>query len=143
MFQTDESAYIYLADDMIMKYHRYVTQLGLASTSANKLKLFSCHSLRVKEAVLLHETGKDTLYIKLRLRWLCNCFQVYLRNTKRVCEQHNAALEYVNTVILKALVLSEINIPESAVHDDDVTDTKLYTLCLYLLFSQEVALCSL
>ena len=49
--------------------------------------------LRVYACVLLHEAGKDGPYIKLRLRWLSNCFEVYLRNTDKIRAQHNDALD--------------------------------------------------
>ena len=125
LFQSDEGTTVYLTGDVITKYYRHVTQLVFPSISDEKLRLFSCHSLRVKAAVLLHEAGKDDSYIKLRLHWLNECFQVYLQSTKRICEQHNAALKYVNDIILEALVLSEINIPKNAVHEVGVTDTEM------------------
>ena len=111
LFQSDEGTTVYLAGDVITKYYRHVTQLVFPSISDEKLRLFSCHSLRVKAAVLLHDAGKDDSYIKLRLHWLNECFQVYLQSTKRICEQHNAALKDVNDIILKALVISEVNLP--------------------------------
>ena len=43
--------------------------------------------------VLLSESGKDGTYIKLRLRWLSNCFEIYLRNTDNIAVQHGNALE--------------------------------------------------
>ena len=58
-----------------------------------ELSLISTHSLRVYACVLLHEAGKDGPYIKLRLRWLSNCFEVYLRNTPRIRNQHTDALQ--------------------------------------------------
>ena len=50
---------------------------------------------------------------------------MYLWNTKRICEQHNAALKDVNDIILKALVLSEVNLPKNAVHEEGATDTEM------------------
>ena len=43
--------------------------------------------------VLLSESGKDGTYIKLRLSWLSNCFEIYLRNTDSIAVQHGNALE--------------------------------------------------
>ena len=79
----------------------------------------------MKAAVLLHETGKDSLYIKLRLHWLSEVFQLYLRNTKKICQYHNAALKYVNNNVLQALVLSWINVLEDVVQDKGVTNIEL------------------
>ena len=42
--------------------------------------------------VLLCEAGKDGPFTKLRLRWLSDCFEVYLRNTNRITQQHVEAL---------------------------------------------------
>ena len=50
---------------------------------ADELKLFSCYSLRAKAVVLLYGTRKDGLYIKLRLRWLSEFFQIYLKRKQR------------------------------------------------------------
>ena len=78
-------------------------------------------------AVLLHEAGKDGPYIKLQLRWLSNCFQIYLRNTNRICAQHTVALIDINNDIFQALSDFENNIPHNAVHaiGDEDTDIEL------------------
>ena len=75
--------------------------------------------------MLLREAGKNALYIKLRCGWLGDCFQVYLRDTKQMCAQHNASLKNVNDIILKALELSRETIPDNAIHSEGVTDTEL------------------
>ena len=126
VFQTDDGDIVYLTGDMITKYYRYVTRLVFPTISDAELKLYSCHSIRVKAAVLLSEAGKDGPYIKLRLRWLSDCFEVYLRNTHTICAQHNAALRDVNDILL-ALALTESNIPQRAIHTQGevVTDIEL------------------
>ena len=65
------------------------------------MKLISTHSIRVYACTLLHETGKDGPYIKLRLRWLSNCFEVYLRNTDTITAQHTQALSAVHNKMAK------------------------------------------
>ena len=70
---------MYLTGDLITKYYRYVKKLVFPTIPDAELRLFPCHSIRVMAAVLIHEAGKDGPYIKLRLRWLSDCFQVYLR----------------------------------------------------------------
>ena len=42
--------------------------------------------------MILHLAGKNPSYVKLRLRWLSDCFQGYSRNTKRTSAQHTAAV---------------------------------------------------
>ena len=89
VFQAEDGSIAYLTGDMITRYYRYVTELVFPSISKDELKLISCHSGRVLAAVLLHEAGKGGPYIKLRLRWLSDCYEIYLRNTRKICEQHN------------------------------------------------------
>ena len=127
IFQSDDGDTVFLTGDQITKYYRYVTKLVFPTISKGELKLFSCHSIRVMAAVLLHEAGKDGPYIKLRLRWLSDCFQIYLRNTTRICAQHTEALIDINNDILKALADFEKTIPHNAVHvlGDEDTDMEL------------------
>ena len=125
VFQSDDGDILYLTGDQITKYYRYVTRLVFPSISDADLRLFSCHSVRVLAAVLLHEAGKDGPYIKLRLRWLSDCFQIYLRNTTRICAQHTAALIEINEKILQALADFEATIPDSAVHATGDKDTDI------------------
>ena len=78
------------------KFLRFVKTLVHPNISDEELQLISVHSIRVEAAVILHEAGKDGPYIKLRLRWLSNCFEVYLRNTKIITQQHAAVFGDVN-----------------------------------------------
>ena len=77
----------------ITAYLRVICKLVMPNISDIKLKLISSHSIRVYACVLLSESGKDGTYIKLRLRWLINCFEIYLRNTDNIAVQHGNALE--------------------------------------------------
>ena len=83
----------YLTGCDLTNYLRFVTKLTFVHITDDELKLISTHSIRVTAAVLLNEAGKDGTYIKLRLRWLSDCYMVYLRNTDIIMIQHNAALE--------------------------------------------------
>ena len=73
-------------------YYQFVMRLTCPNILDEELTLISTHSLRVYACVLLHEIGKDGPYIKPRLHWLSNCFEVYSRNINRICDQHNNAL---------------------------------------------------
>ena len=70
----DEDGIHYLTGTDVTKYLRLVMTLVMPNISETKLKLISCYSIRVYAYVLLIEVGKDGSYIKLRLRWLSNCF---------------------------------------------------------------------
>ena len=74
-----------------------------------ELKLISCHTIRVYACVLLSEAGKDGPYTKLRLRWLSNCPEIYLRNTDNIACQHVDALDDVHT-LMAALSISATNL---------------------------------
>ena len=80
---------------------------------------------RVKAAVLLHEAGKDGTYIKLRIRWLSDCFEVYLRNTPTICAQHNTALQGVNQQMMAAIAVLQANPPCYAVHNAVAVDVSM------------------
>ena len=70
IYQSNNGDTVFLTGDQITKYYRYVKKLVFPTILNAELKLFSCHPIRMRTAVLLHEAGKDGLYIKLRLRWL-------------------------------------------------------------------------
>ena len=99
----------------VTNYLRFVTHLVYPNISPAELNLISTHSVRVTAAVLLHEAGKDASYIKLRLRWLSDCFLVYLRNTRVIMIQHNKALEPAHVRMLE-LALTTIDLPTVPAH---------------------------
>ena len=127
IYQNGDGDTVFLTGDQITKYYRYVTKIVFPTILNAELQFFSCYSTRVMAAVLLHEVWKDGPYIKLRLRWLTDCFQTYLRNTCQICAQHTAALIEINNNILQALSEFENNIPNNAVHviGDEDTDMEL------------------
>ena len=57
-------------------------------TQHPNLKSWSCHSVRVTAANLLHPDWFSDLYIKNRLRWCSDTFLMYLRNTFYTALQH-------------------------------------------------------
>ncbi len=62
------------------------------STSADDLKKYSAHFLRVWACVLLDEAGMSPSFIQKRLRWLGDLFKMYLRDTKAIQDKHLPAL---------------------------------------------------
>ena len=99
----------------VTTYLRFVTQSVHPAISQTDLNLISTHSVRVTAAVSLHEAGKDATYIKLRLRWLSDCFLVYLRNTRVILIQHNRALEPAHARMLE-LALTSMDLPTAPAH---------------------------
>jgi len=98
----------------------------MPNISSEELKLISTHSLRVTACVLLPEAGKDGWYIKLRLRWLSDCFDIYLRNTKVITSQHRDDLAKVNAT-LKGLAITTSNL-SGTLEQSGLFDDPLYVL---------------
>jgi len=56
------------------------------------LLAWSCHSIRVTAANLLHRARFLDSYIMNHLRWRSNTFLMYLRNTFYTADQHTKAI---------------------------------------------------
>ena len=56
------------------------------------LLAWSCHSIHVTAANLLHRAKFSDSYIKNRLRWRSDTFLMYLRNTFFTADQHTNAV---------------------------------------------------
>jgi len=97
VYKDDKGEVKYLTGTDVTAYFRDIMRTVMPNISDEELKLISTHSIRVYACVLLHEAGKDGPYIKIRLRWLSNCFEVYLRNTDTIMFQHMDALSDVHT----------------------------------------------
>lgn len=112
---------LYRTDLGDVQYFRYATKLEFPRATAADLRPISTHSIRVTACVLLHEAGMDATYIKLRLRWKSNCFEVNLRNTPRITTQHNDALAFDNHELLRAITDISTNLlpPPSIVTIDE------------------------
>lgn len=101
----------YLTRKDITQYYRFVVKLIQPNIAAEELKLISSHSLRVTACVLLAEAGKEGWYIKLRLRWLSDCYEVYIRNTRRITWQHMEALSD-DSGKMQEVAISMANLPD-------------------------------
>jgi hypothetical protein len=100
---------VYLTAKDLTDYIRNVARSVHPTMPESEIMKFSCHSIRVWACVLLHEAGKDGEYIKKRLRWLSECYRVYLRDTEGLASQHNQSLrEYAD--LIKAM--TTMNLPD-------------------------------
>jgi hypothetical protein len=61
-------------------------------TDHKDLLAWSCHSIGVMAANLLHRATFSDSYIKNRLRWRSYTFLMYLRNTFHTASQHTNAI---------------------------------------------------
>ena len=110
----------------VTAYLRFVVKLVQPNITDEELKLISTHSIRVTACCLLAEAGKDGWYIKLRLRWVSDCYEVYIRNTRRIAVAHNEALEDVNKK-LQELAVTPVNLPD-ILEESGILDTVEYVL---------------
>jgi hypothetical protein len=67
---------VYLTGVVITKYFWHVMKLIYPDIDAASLASISSHSLQVTACVLLAEAGMAVYFIKLRLRWISDCFEV-------------------------------------------------------------------
>ena len=89
-----------------------------------ELSKYLAHSLRVTAAVLLHQAQKDPEYIKIRLRWVSNAFQEYLRNTETIMKQHVKALR-PDSLLIQLGNLSANNVPTEVAYGVDEHPSEL------------------
>jgi hypothetical protein len=80
---------------------------------AAALASISSHSLQVTACVLLAEAGMAVYFIKLRLRWISDCFKVYIQNTLRMANMRNLAIARA------PITLSSTNLNLKLVSDDE------------------------
>ena len=80
-----------------------------------ELQKWSSHSIRVTACNLLHRQKFSDSYIKNRLRWKTNCFQMYLRNTFYTADQHTLLLSDNNLPTLKGVDSHRQNEPHEKI----------------------------
>ena len=79
---------------------------------------YSTHSLRVWACVELDEAGKSPDFIKKRLRWLGESYRVYLRDTNKINQQHNEALQESSQAVMDLIDSDIDNIMEPLSAED-------------------------
>lgn len=70
----------------------------MTKTGADKLKLFTSHSIRVGACVILHCKGFTATQIQFLLRWRSDAFMTYLRNTTFLAAQQADAVACSGTM---------------------------------------------
>ena len=61
-------------------------------TDRKDLSRYSVQFFQVTAAVLVHQAGKGSAYIQLRICWVSDAFIMYLRSTPEITEQHTQAV---------------------------------------------------
>ena len=77
----------------VATFLRHVARKVFNITARHKdLVAWSCHSICVTAANLLHRACFSDSFIKIRLRWRSDTFLMYLRNTFYTADQHTTAI---------------------------------------------------
>jgi hypothetical protein len=102
------------------------------STSADDLKKYSAHSLRVWACVLLDKVSMSPSFIQKHLHWLGDSFTMYLYDTKAIQDKHLTALQSASSDIMALIctppdnvvcltaTMSDLSIPSDIIKDDQM-----------------------
>jgi len=89
--------YKHIRASQVVKFLRRSAQLTFKLKPTDKaLDNWTCHSIRVTAANILHRANMSDSYIQTRLRWKSNTFLMYLRNTFYSADQHTEAMKISN-----------------------------------------------
>jgi hypothetical protein len=91
-YRTKKAPLLYITSSRIATLLCEAVKKVRPSTSAEDLKKYSAHSLRVWACVLLDRAGMSQSFIQKHLRWLGDSFKMYLCDTKAIQDKHLAAL---------------------------------------------------
>ena len=92
VFQNSQGKSQYIDDFHVTQILQFLARKIFNISQTNDLARFTCHSIRVGACVLLHETGQTPDFIKARLRWCSDAYQMYLRNTPKLASLHTQAV---------------------------------------------------
>ena len=92
IFKNDQGFSQYLDDFHVTHMLQFLARTIYNISKIEDLSRFTCHSIRVGACVLLHETGQSPDFIKARLRWSSDAYQMYLRNTPKLAMTHTQAV---------------------------------------------------
>ncbi len=131
-YRTKKAPLLYIIGSRIATLLRKAEKKIQPSTSADDLKKYSAHSLRVWACVLLDEAGMSPSFIQKCFRWLGDLFKMYLRDTKAIQDKHLAALQSASfdvmaligtppdDIIRLTATMSDLNVPNNIVEDNQM-----------------------
>jgi hypothetical protein len=131
-YRTKKALLLFITGSRIATLLRKAVKKVQPSTSADNLKKYSAHSLRVWACVLLDEAGMSQFFIQKCLRWLGDSFKMYLRDTKAIQDKHLAALQSASSDVMALIrpppddvihlraTMSNLNVPSDIVKDDQM-----------------------
>jgi len=90
---SSSSNFTHITASQVVKFLRRSAQAVFGFKSKDTaLQRWTCHSIRVTAANILHRAGMSDSYIQTRLRWKSNTFLMYLRNTFHSADKHSTVL---------------------------------------------------
>ena len=112
----------YLTAGRIATLLRNAAKAAHEDITKDELSRLSSHSFRVWACVLLSEAGMSSDFIKKRLRWMGDSYQLYLRDTDVIHDQHSKALSEATARVLGLLQenLGPDVIPEEVAEDNEM-----------------------
>jgi hypothetical protein len=131
-FRTKKAPLLFITSGRIATLLCKAVKKVQPSNSADDLKKYSAHFLRVWACVLLDEAGMSPSFIQKLLRCLGDLFKMYLSDTKAIQDKHLAALQLVSSDIMALIrtppddvvrlteTMSNLNVPSNIVEDDQM-----------------------
>jgi hypothetical protein len=131
-YRTKKAPVLYITSSRIATLLCKEVKKVRPSISADNLKKYSAHSLRVWACVLLEEAGMSPSFIQKHLCWLGDLFKMYLHDTKAIQDKHLAALQSASSDIMALIdtppddiihstaTMSNLNVPNDIVKDDQM-----------------------
>ncbi len=129
-YRTKKAPLLFITGIMIATLLCEAVKKVQPSTSADDLKKYSAHSLRVWACVLLDKAGMSPSFIQKHLHWLGDSFKMYLRDTKAIQDKHLAALQSASSdvmalictppddVVCLTATMSNLNVPSNILKDE-------------------------
>jgi hypothetical protein len=131
-YRTKKAPLLYITSSRIATLLREAVKKVQPSTSADDLKKYSTHSLRVWACVLLDEAGMSPSFIQKCLRWLGDSFKMYLHDTKAIQDKHLATLQSTSSNVMALIgtppddivrltaTMSDLNVPNNILKEDQI-----------------------
>ena len=92
VFKNKQGCSQYIDDFHVTQMLQFLAKTIFNISQTNDLARFTCHSIRVGACILLQETGQSPDFIKSKLRWCSDAYQMYLRNTTKLALLHTQAV---------------------------------------------------
>ncbi len=126
-YRTKKAPLLFITGSRIATLLRKAVKKVQPSISADDLKKYSAHSLRVWACVLLDKAGMSPPFIQKYLCWLGDLFKMYLRDMKAIQDKHLAALQLASSDVMALIrtppddivrltaTMSDLNVPSDII----------------------------